>query len=85
MVAITTEHNELGCLCRECGIAANVVTCLKKYGMPPKQLAYSVSTFHKGICAFCGEEKDVTEQRDFFYPDLALLVDYREAYERRKK
>lgn len=59
--------------CRECGITANVLTCLKRYGHPPKQLAYSVSTYHKGKCDFCGEEKDVTEARDFFYPDYSLI------------
>jgi hypothetical protein len=62
-----------GPVCYECGISANVLTCLKKYGNRPLQLAFTVSTYHVGECACCGEEKDVTEQRDFFYPDFSLL------------
>ena len=59
--------------CGECGISANVLTCLKRYGKPPKQLAFTCSTTHKGKCDFCGEEKDVTQARDYFYPDFSLL------------
>jgi len=61
-------------VCSECGIAANVVTCLKKHGKRPNQLAHTVSTFHRGECDVCGEEKMVTEPRDFFYPDFDLLL-----------
>lgn len=60
-------------VCGECGISANVLTCLYRYGAPPKQLASTVSTYHKGTCDFCKEEKNVTEVRDFFYPDFGLL------------
>lgn len=66
----TDIHN----VCAECGISANVLTCLKKYGQRPKKLAFSCSTVHKGTCDFCGEEKDITECRDFFYPDFGLLT-----------
>lgn len=62
-----------GPVCSPCGISANVLTCLKKYGRPPKKLAYSMSTFHSGVCVCCQEAKPVTEQRDFFYPDFDLL------------
>lgn len=64
-------------VCAECGISANVLTCLKKYGWRPHQLAYSVSTYHKGTCDVCVEEKHVTEPRDFFYPDFSLLLAYK--------
>lgn len=60
-------------VCGECGIAANVLTCLKKYGAPPKQLCFSVSTSHKGVCAYCRKTKMVTEERDYFYPDFSLI------------
>ena len=63
-------------VCYECGVSANVLTCLKKYGKRPNQLSFSVSTYHKGKCDVCGEEKNVTEQRDFFYPDFELLKSY---------
>lgn len=59
--------------CYECGVSANVLTCLEKYGNRPKQLAYTVSTYSNGTCGFCLEEKEVTETRDFFYPDFELL------------
>lgn len=65
-------------VCRECGISANVLTCLKKYGMPPKKLAFDVSTFCDGSeCDYCGEKKYTTEVRDFFYPDFKLLAKYK--------
>lgn len=60
-------------VCRECGISANVLTCIKKYGQRPKQLCFSVSTFHTGKCDVCGEETAVTEPRDYFFPDFSLL------------
>lgn len=60
-------------VCVECGVAANVLTCIKKYGMPPKKLCFDVSTFHTNTCDFCKQDKYVTEPRDFFYPDFKLL------------
>ncbi len=60
-------------VCSNCGIKANRLTCLKKYGEEPKQEAYSVSTFHRGICDWCKEEKYITQTRDFFYPDFNLM------------
>lgn len=61
-------------VCKHCGISANVLTCLKKYGEAPKHLAYIVSTFHTSICDICGHKRPVTEPRDFFYPNFALLL-----------
>lgn len=29
-----------------------------------------ISTFHTGICDVCGEETEVTEPRDFGYPNF---------------
>lgn len=60
-------------VCAECGISANVLTCLKKFGKRPNKLCYSVSTYHEGKCDICGESKQVTEARDFFCPDFTLL------------
>lgn len=60
-------------VCRSCGIAANVLVCLQRYGRSPKELAFSVSTFHEGKCGICGDTCPVTEQRDFFYPDFSLI------------
>jgi len=39
-------------VCGECGT---------KYGRHP----CGIATFHKGICGICGEEKSVTQPRDF--------------------
>jgi hypothetical protein len=60
-------------VCAECGITANVLTCLKKYGRPPKTLCFTCSTYHMGKCDYCGEKKSITETRDFFYPDFSLI------------
>ena len=59
--------------CYECGVTANVLTCLKKYKSPPKKLCYDVSTYWNGECGICREVKSVTSERDFFYPDFSLL------------
>jgi len=42
-------------ICSECG---------NKYG----KARFSVSTFHIGICEWCGKEKAVTEDRDYSHP-----------------
>ena len=60
-------------VCTPCGISANVLTCLKKFGQRPNKLAFSISTVHKGVFDFCKEDTEVTEVRDFFYPDFELL------------
>ena len=62
--------------CGECGISANVLTCLKKYGRRPDKLCFECSTMHTGDCDYCGEEKSITEVRDYFYPDFNLLKNY---------
>lgn len=62
-------------VCFECGVSANVLTCLKKYKAPPKKLASTVSTYHVNVCDACNQEKEVTEARDFFYPDFELLLE----------
>lgn len=75
-------------VCSPCGIAANVLTCLKKYGYAPLKLAFNISTFHisKEGCQVCGNKKvHVTEARDFFYPDFSLLLKEMERFKRRKK
>ena len=65
-------------VCYECGVSANVLTCLKKYGMPPKKLCFDVSTYSLGYkCDYCGKKKDTTEVRDFFYPDFSLLAKFK--------
>lgn len=62
-------------VCESCGVSANVLTCLKKYGRSPMQIKMSRSTWHMGECEICGETREVTQPRDFFYPDFALLFD----------
>ncbi len=57
-------------LCDPCGLTMNYLTCLDKYGAPPLKAKYDVSTYHNGKCELCGNEKPVTEARDFFYPDI---------------
>ena len=69
-------------VCRECGLAANALTCLLKYGQYPLKPAFSVSTWYQGTCDSCGRDTSVTEERDFFYPDFRLLS---EAFRERLK
>lgn len=64
---------EVSEVCHPCGLVANYLTCLKKYGQAPLQACYTVSTFHQGTCDVCGQEVHVTEARDFFYPDFSLI------------
>jgi hypothetical protein len=61
-------------VCSPCGITANYLTCLKKYGKPPIKKAFTISTFHIDMCDVCGEKTGVTEARDFFYPDFSLIL-----------
>jgi len=59
--------------CNECGRLANYATCMLRFGHPPNEEAFSVSTFSKGKCHWCKRETYVTEERDFFYPDFNLI------------
>ena len=61
-------------VCNECGIEANRLTCLKIYGREPDKAKFAVSTYHKGKCDYCGKITDITEARDFYYPDFSLLT-----------
>lgn len=65
----TTINN----VCDDCGLEANRLTCLKKYGAEPLKPKFDTSTYHEGICDFCRQLKLVTETRDFFYPDFNLM------------
>lgn len=60
-------------VCSDCGIEANRLTCIKKYGSGPIKKCFDISTYHAGICDWCKEEKQITQVRDFFYPDFSLL------------
>lgn len=55
-------------LCSDCGITANNMTRIRQFGHRATIEAYSVSTFHTGICDVCGQERRVTELRDYFHP-----------------
>lgn len=71
-------------VCSPCGITANYLTCLKRYGRPPKKKAYEISTFHKADCDMCGESTHVTEVRDFFHPDFSLITNLMQKYVNKK-
>lgn len=66
-------QKEIKLVCSACGITANYLTCLKKYGNPPKKACFDCSTFHENICDMCGKKTEVTEVRDYFYPNFELL------------
>lgn len=44
-------------ICRDCG---------SRHGRMP---AGHISTWHRGTCGWCGEVRDVTEPRDYGYPE----------------
>lgn len=66
-------NDQIHWVCSACGITANYLTCLKKFGKPPLKPAFEVSTFHENTCDVCGHKRAVTESRDFFYPDFQLI------------
>ena len=72
---IERERPEFCNVCYECGVTANVVTCLVKYHNVPKKIHFTMSTYHEAKCDFCKKKKMVTETRDFFYPNFKLLKD----------
>lgn len=59
--------------CDDCGLEANRLTCLRDFGAEPLKPKHDLSTYHEGFCQACGKKKQVTEARDFFYPDFSLL------------
>lgn len=75
----------IGEVCRDCGITANILTALQRYGQPPYEMAFSVSTFHEGQCDWCGQQRPITQVRDFFYPDFWGLAKARMAFDRRTR
>jgi hypothetical protein len=72
-------------VCFECGISANVVTCLYRYGAPPLKLCFTTSTYYLGRCDWCEETKHITEVRDFFYPDFTLVQKAKNIFDRKAK
>ena len=64
---------EINIVCDGCGLEANRLTCLKRYGAEPLKKKFDISTYHKGKCDYCGKVKMVTGVRDYFYPDFSLL------------
>jgi len=84
MVHMTQQEKKCSGYCFPCGVSANVLTCLKKYGHRPDQIAFTLSTYHTGKCCACGEVTDVTEDRDFFYPDFELLANIKICQKKKK-
>lgn len=76
-------HSDIKHVCVSCGISANVLTCLYRYAAPPKQLSFTVSTMHTGKCDWCREEKEITQVRDFFYPDFNILANAQKVNKKR--
>lgn len=68
------KSSEIYHVCSRCGTLAHVATELargvKLSNIKPR---CAISTFHHGICDCCGHETSVTEVRDFYYPDFALI------------
>ena len=71
-----TKVKKINNVCVECGVSANVLTCLKRYSNRPNKLCFTTSTYHEAKCDYCGELKPVTEVRDFFYPEFELIKQF---------
>jgi rRNA maturation protein Nop10 len=56
-------------VCTPCGVTANTMACVKKYGERPLKDCFTTSTMHEGQCDVCGTNTYVTNPRCFFYPD----------------
>lgn len=69
------KNKDVVWVCHKCGITANYLTCLKRYGRPPKKAAFDISTYHIGKCDICGQIIEVTQSRDFFHPDFELIFE----------
>lgn len=68
------DKNYPGWVCYKCGIRANDLTCIKKYGKPADKKCFDCSTgLLNAPCDICGEVGMVIPSRDFFYPDFELL------------
>jgi hypothetical protein len=67
------ERREIYNVCDKCGLEANRLTCLKRYGKRPLKDKFYSSTYHEGDCDVCGKHTSVTEVRDFYSPDFSLL------------
>jgi hypothetical protein len=52
------NNQDIEFICRECG---------HKFGRPERVGAGHLATFHLGHCDICGENKPVSEPRDFGY------------------
>ena len=68
--------NKITNVCYECGIEANRLTCIKKYGREPIKKKSDISTYHVDECDICHKTALCTEPRDFFHPDFELLNIY---------
>lgn len=76
--------NRISSVCFECGVSANVLTKLKSFGRPPLKVSHTISTYHIGRCDVCKIKKEVTEARDFFYPDFSLLLKVMRKFKEKK-
>ncbi|OPZ89381.1 MAG: hypothetical protein BWY74_02746 [Firmicutes bacterium ADurb.Bin419] len=56
------RNNKIYLVCADCGLAAMNDEGIEHDGR--------LSTFYKDICSVCGEEKWVTEARDFGHPSF---------------
>ena len=67
-MATTMNQNYPSWVCSDCGT--------KALQLPENRgkKRFTVSTFHNGICGVCGQEKAVTEPRDFGYPEFEQLL-----------
>ena len=54
---IATDQHYPAWICRDCG---------ERHGRMPTG---HISTWHRGTCGWCGEDRDVTEPRDYGYQE----------------
>ena len=70
-----TIGSKLYWVCQACGKEALSMPINKG------KIQFECSTWHLGVCDVCGQNKNVTETRDFGYPVFVLPTNHLKQYE----
>ena len=75
-VGRNTRKKNMERVCLQCGVAANIFTVIKTYGIVPEQLHHRNIEYKKGVCQFCFHVKEVADVSNFFNPNFKFLKKY---------
>jgi len=60
-------------VCDICGIEANRLTSIERYGREPRWKKHRFADYKKAKCDICGRKTRVTTPDSFFLPNFKLL------------